>query len=189
MTCGIYTILNLKTGGRYIGSSCNIEARWKDHRLHLRGGRHGNRFLQRAWNKYGESSFGWVILEACREEDLLEREQSYLPEEKTRKALRGNNLYNELPIAGSPKNYVTPRTMTEEEKRKSSLRMKGNRIWVGRKHSEETKRKMSQKAMGNKSARFLRGKPSKVKGRKMSEDTRRKMSEAKKEYWRKRKGL
>ena len=75
---GIYKIENLVNGKRYYGSSKNIDKRWRDHKNQLRAGKHGNYYLQRAWVKYGEDKFSFEIIEECRVETLLEREQHYL---------------------------------------------------------------------------------------------------------------
>ena len=62
------------------------------------------------------------------------------------------------------------RTHTEESKRKMSEAKKGLAPWKGKTHSEETKRKMSEAALGN--TRWL--------GKTHSEESKRKMSDAKK---------
>lgn len=67
--------------------------------------------------------------------------------------------------------------LTHEEH--TSIHKHGNRNWVGRKHSEETRRKMSVAQKGNKYA-F---------GCHRSEETKRKLSEAMKLYWEKRRNL
>ena len=58
--------------------------------------------------------------------------------------------------------------LTEYEHK--SLHHKGNKNWLGRHHSEETRRKMSEAQQGNKN----------MLGKHHSEETRRKMSEAQK---------
>lgn len=75
---GIYCIVNLKNGKRYIGSSKNIRQRLWSHRAELRHNKHENAHLQSAWNKYGECSFDYYIMEICDENMLLEREQEYI---------------------------------------------------------------------------------------------------------------
>jgi group I intron endonuclease len=60
---GIYCIKNVVTGKMYIGSSINIEGRWKQHRYQLNTNRHENHYLQHSWNKHGEGSFEFSILE------------------------------------------------------------------------------------------------------------------------------
>lgn len=64
------------------------------HLTDLRGNRHHNIHLQRAWNKYGEQSFTFQIIEPIESlSTLLEREQYYLD--------RLNPQYNICPTAGT----------------------------------------------------------------------------------------
>lgn len=65
MTSGIYEIVNLVTGRRYIGSSKNIQRRWYEHKLKLQNDSHHSPKLQGAWNKYGEHNFKFNILYQC----------------------------------------------------------------------------------------------------------------------------
>lgn len=89
---GIYCITNKITGDRYIGSSVNINRRFKKHRTELRHNKHSNPILQRAFNKYGEDAFYFGIVEIC--ENIIEREQQYLDTKEFK--------YNICEIAGSP---------------------------------------------------------------------------------------
>lgn len=75
---GVYCIINTKNGKRYIGSSKNIARRLWEHRAYLRKNYHENKHLQNAWNKYGESVFDFYVVEKCKEEILIEREQFYI---------------------------------------------------------------------------------------------------------------
>ena len=65
---GIYQIRNLVNGKVYVGSAVNLQHRRREHRSDLRNGNHHSIKLQRAYNKYGESSFAFEILEirSCR---------------------------------------------------------------------------------------------------------------------------
>lgn len=76
--CGVYMLINLINGKRYIGSSKNIQQRLWQHRSCLRHNHHINEYLQKAWNKYGEKHFDYSILEYCTEEDRFIREQYYV---------------------------------------------------------------------------------------------------------------
>lgn len=76
--CGVYKIINTVNGKFYIGSSKNIKSRWKQHIDKLRENKHGNTYLQNAWNKYGEQSFWFEIIEECEPHVQFEREQYYL---------------------------------------------------------------------------------------------------------------
>lgn len=82
MNCGIYKILNLISGKFYIGSAISITDRWDHHRHTLRKCIHTNSYLQRAWIKYGNEAFEFIILELCQKEKLIEREQYWLDETK-----------------------------------------------------------------------------------------------------------
>jgi group I intron endonuclease len=75
---GVYRIVCVKNGRFYIGSSVNISKRWWTHKRQLSCKTHSNVFMQRAWDKYGESSFRIEILELVSKERLLLVEQQYL---------------------------------------------------------------------------------------------------------------
>ena len=76
--CGIYCIENLINNKKYIGLSRDIKRRWLEHRSELCRGVHINAYLQKAWEKYGEESFSFYIIELCSEEYLDERECYYI---------------------------------------------------------------------------------------------------------------
>lgn len=76
---GVYKILNSKNKKYYIGSTIDSFTKRLNHHYHaLKRGDHKNLHLQRAWNKYGEENFEFVILEVCEKEKVREREQFYI---------------------------------------------------------------------------------------------------------------
>ncbi len=80
---GIYKIVNKVNGKYYVGSSVNIcgnrrGTRWKRHIWDLNRNKHGNDYLQRAWNKHGKNVFEFVLIEICLPHNLLSLEQKYL---------------------------------------------------------------------------------------------------------------
>ena len=75
---GIYKIENIINNKVYIGSSNNIERRWKEHIRLLNNNEHHSIKLQRAWNKYGENAFEFSVLEECDADRLLYLEQYYI---------------------------------------------------------------------------------------------------------------
>lgn len=96
---GVYRITNVVNGKSYVGStSATFFKRWKRHLNDLRGGRHHSQFLQRAFQKYTEGSFEFVILEVCDANECLAREQFWIDTLQTCDPKKGYNL---LPIAGS----------------------------------------------------------------------------------------
>lgn len=78
--CGVYKITNIVNGKFYIGSSNNVKNRWYQHKRKLNEGKHGNSYLQNAWNKYGDANFKFEIVEECDPAIQFEREQFYLNE-------------------------------------------------------------------------------------------------------------
>lgn len=92
---GIYRIQNLKTGEFYIGSSVDFTYRKWCHLRDLRQGNHHSPILQNSWNKHGEVSFLFAIIEEVKDSSkLIEREQYYLD--------TMNPKYNICKLAGSP---------------------------------------------------------------------------------------
>lgn len=93
MKSGIYRIRNKINGHCYIGSAVVIKKRFNTHKHSLRNKKHHSIYLQRAWDKYGETNFSFEILENVEKQFLIEKEQYYLNEL--------NPEYNICKIAGS----------------------------------------------------------------------------------------
>lgn len=94
--CGVYKITCLANNKIYIGSSSNILKRWSNHRYELRHDTHSNRYLQNAWNKYGEDSFKFEVVELCNPSYRFELEQKYL--DKLQPFAEINNGFNILKL-------------------------------------------------------------------------------------------
>lgn len=79
---GIYEIVNQADGkaSSYIGSSADIEGRFRGHRYKLSKGIHYNPRLQASWDKYGEGAFAFSVLEEVvgNKAGLLALEQEYI---------------------------------------------------------------------------------------------------------------
>jgi len=134
---GIYAILNLVNGKRYIGGAVSLRTRGNEHRNDLRKADHHSPALQRAWNKYGEGSFVFKPLLICAPKDLLMYEQrcldSYRPE------------YNCATVAGAP---MTGRKHSAESRAKIASAGRG------RKPSPEVRLRMSVAQRAWKRPRF-----------------------------------
>ncbi len=90
---GIYKISCLINNKIYIGSASCLSSRKRDHFNFLKRNKHYNSYLQRSFNKHGESNFVFEVLEYCEKENLLKREQHYLDTLK--------KLFNICKTAGS----------------------------------------------------------------------------------------
>ncbi len=71
---GVYAIV-CSNGRQYVGSSTTIVKRLQTHRRVLRQGRHPNRHLQRAWDKYGIGAFQFRVLVRCPKDQVRAAEQ------------------------------------------------------------------------------------------------------------------
>lgn len=109
---GIYKIINKIDGKYYVGSSYDVKKRWRSHVNDLRRRIHPNIYLQRAWNKFGENSFEFILLKSCELKELEIYEQIEL------------NLCSD-----NPTRHYNISTSSSSPMR-------------GRRHSEETKQKM-----------------------------------------------
>lgn len=149
---GIYKILNLADGKFYIGSTKNFSKRWAQHQADLISGNHGNRYLQRAFNKYGKDLFEFQILSYQEEENLLKEEQILLDF-----YCKDPSCYNMSRFSSSP---MKGRCHSEEAKLKMSMACKGkkasletklkmSRAWIGHIVSKETREKISRANKGN----------------------------------------
>jgi len=63
MSQGIYKIINVVNNKFYVGSAVDFTKRKRRHWWALRSQRHANKHLQASWNKYGEETFKFVIVE------------------------------------------------------------------------------------------------------------------------------
>lgn len=167
MKSGIYKICCLRNGKYYIGSAKNIRKRWLRHLNDLKNNKHINTYLQRAYNKYGESDFTLEIIEYCSEENLLIREQYYLDILKPYvdnfnigdSAIGGDNISNhpnhdEIVSKISAGLYRRYEKETAEEKLKRILNKCGNKNPnYGKKWNDKQRERMSKQRKGLSSGR------------------------------------
>jgi len=166
---GIYQIRNLTNGNIYVGSSTNINRRWREHRHDLNLNKHNNHHLQYAWNKYGKNYFVFEIIELIDNKNILvEREQFYIDS--------WNPQYNIAPTAGNMLGF----THSEESKKKMSESRKGFQVGeknpnYGKPMSKEQKIQISKSLMG----RFI-GIKNPMYGKHLSKECKTHLSETKK---------
>jgi group I intron endonuclease len=134
---GIYQIQSkIKPERIYIGSSVNIQRRWRDHLYLLKKNKHDNQRLQHHYNKYGKNDFVFSIIIGCGKDDLVTTEQFYIDSIKC--------WFNLCPKAG---NTLGVR-FSEESKERS------RRATLGRKHPIESRKQRSLDSIGEKNHFF-----------------------------------
>jgi group I intron endonuclease len=92
MSSGIYCIKNLINNKVYIGSSVNLNGREYKHFWMLKKNKHDNQFLQNSFNKYGENSFVFEVVEECHPELLINLENYHIIKNKSNEISFGYNL-------------------------------------------------------------------------------------------------
>lgn len=115
----IYKIENLVNGKVYVGQTIqDFNKRKYAHLYELRAGKKGNRKLQNAWNKYGESNFVFSVIVECEVQELNNLEVAYIS------LYDGyNNGYNLT--TGGQKNFNYAHSATTKQK----LREISNNLW------------------------------------------------------------
>ncbi len=115
----------------YIGQSSNIEYRFKTYKREFGIGQPK---LFNSFKKYGSKAHSFEIIIECEVNELSEKERYY------------QELYNCIK-QGLNCNYVKTETrsgkVSEETRLKMIKAQTGNKKWLGRKHTDETKAKMS----------------------------------------------
>ena len=133
---GVYAIKNTANGKLYIGSAAGgFRRRWNLHLCQLRRGIHDNRYLQRAWDKWGEDSFVFVILTICEPCFCITNEQHFIDNYQAANRRYGYNL---SPTAGSALGC----------KHSAESRMKMSVACRGKPKSAETRLKISLSKLG-----------------------------------------
>lgn len=187
---GVYKILNHKNGKFYIGSSINIEKRFNSHRKELIAGTHNNKHLQNAWNKYGENSFEFLVVEEVADiKELRNRETYYLQITNCTNPDIGYNLLNNANIGlgvhasaevrqkisdacSGSKNGNYGRKHTEEE----LIRMRDNR-W-GREHECKPRSAYYRRKTPEELALSRKRMSERMKNRVVSDNTREKIRQS-----------
>ena len=175
-TSGIYKISCSTTGKFYIGSSINIPRRFKQHISSLINKTHDNRYLQSAWDKYGEASFVLSILFYYEPSELIFIEQRCIDILKPDFNICVKVVNSHL---GVQRSDITKQRLREsklgktlsiehrESIRKATL---GNTSALGYKYTPEQKKAASLSRIGNTNA----------KGHKLSAEARDKISKGNK---------
>lgn len=155
---GIYCITNTATAMQYVGSAVDLDGRFKRHIREMKTGTHPNKFLLMDYERHGEESFRFEVLELCSDTVLLEREQHWIDQLGT--AVTGYNiaLTAGSPMKGRKQSEATRAKMREAHRNRKPI-------------SEETRQRLRDAAKRREEAK-------KLNGFTVSEETRKKLSEA-----------
>ena len=192
---GVYVLDCVENGKKYIGSAAKcFKKRLREHLALLRKGTHHSRHLQQAWNKYGEGSFQFNLLEICAAKDCIKREQFFIQRFNSADGNHGFNICKESRSRlGVKSSEITCRKIGDANRGRKhppsfaaeiSRRNKGSKrtaeqiakmsaAMKGRNHTEETKSKMRGK---KKSAEFCENARKRMLGKKLSPEQRAAMS-------------
>ena len=150
-TSGIYCIINTINNKRYIGQSSNLRKRYIVHNYMLRNKCHHNNHLQKAYDKYGNDNFQFIILEIC-DKNIVSREQYWADKFNS---FLGENGYN---CGKCVKSWNAGIKYTREMRKRISIlqkslmnpkRLKMLRMMnIGRKHNKEYCLRMKKNFLG-----------------------------------------
>lgn len=171
-------------GKQYIGQSIDFKSRKKTHLIYLRNNKHGNTHLQRSFNKYGEKSFKFEIIDSANSsKELNQLEKNYIiqagfPNEKL--------CYN-LMSGGGSKGICSLKTRKKMSESHKGTHTGKNNYWYGKHRSVETCEKISKANKGKKRSEKIRKKMSESQkgknnnryGKHHTEETSKKMSKSK----------
>lgn len=188
--CGIYKIICSGNNKVYIGQSTNIHRRYKSHITDLKANKHHNPKLQYAFNKYGEDSFRFEIIELCDKSLLDERENYYIDfynaisNDYGFNLKTGGNAKSEYSdesrqrISDGIKRHFQLYGMSEEQRQKYREATKGR--W----EDPEYYKQMCEMNRGENNAMYgMRGELAPWYGRRHTDEENRKSSEGLKRAW------
>lgn len=189
-TSGIYKITCTANKRFYIGSSSNLSARKGHHWSALKRNQHHNPHIQRAWNKYGEQSFTFEVLELVLPMSLEAREQYWLNKLKPF-GRKGFNIALDtvafhLGRKASPEAIEKNRQARLGKKLSPEHRESIRQAHLGKQHSPEHVENHRQATLGKKRTPEMieamrqrqLGKPSWNKGEKLTLEHREKLRQA-----------
>ncbi len=170
---GIYCIKNLVNNKVYIGSAVNFNKRFYEHSWELNKNIHHNIYLQRSFNKYGESNFEFIILEYTEKiENLRGAEQKWMNDLNVLDVEYGYNICTKAEnSSGYRHTEETIEKMREIAKNRPPVsketKIKISKASKDRKHKPETIERFKEIAKNRLP---------------MSEETKKKISESKKDH-------
>ena len=153
MARGIYKIINVINNKFYVGSAVDLKRRKARHFSELRTGKHNNRHLQAAWQKYGEAAFVFVVVEELPPEaDLLAAENIWLKEHVGK-----DYCYNIGVDATAPMLGVSGEASPTWGRKRTPEELVAQN-WAGKTHAPESREKIRQHLLGKPKSAEVRAK-------------------------------
>lgn len=154
MVCGIYSIQSkIKPERIYVGSTVSINTRWRKHITDLMVQKHHSIKLQLHYNKHGIDDLVFSVIEECDLCELIYKEQYWIDLVRPyfnstliagKGCCRGRKSTPEqrIRLSAAKKGKKHPRVYDAEELEKRRIKMLGNKLFGGRKHTLDTIEKM-----------------------------------------------
>lgn len=135
----IYIVTNLVNGKQYVGQTTRLEKRFKEH---LRVSQVQCPVMNKAIRKYGSENFSFDTLAKAKSQDELnEMEKSFIKKLKTLAPYGYNLSPGGLGTSGYKHSKKSKENMSITRKKGLADGSIPN-VWIGRKHTEETKNKL-----------------------------------------------
>lgn len=128
---GIYAIVDIRSGHRYIGSTqFDFEHRWDEHKRELKRGKHTSPLLQEAFDRNGDTGLKYEIRLICQPEECIRYEQYFLDVWRGKKKLfNANRVIEWLFSNRAGRGYISPHLAYEQKEkiRQYNILLKGLR--------------------------------------------------------------
>lgn len=127
---GIYKITYVKTGKCYVGSSIDIDKRWKSHIKNLKSKSHHSKGLQNVYNKHGLDVLKFEVIEECNVQDLRKREEYWINKcDSYFKGFNSCRYVKEVPeYSESHKKMISEKTKNGMNKPEIKLKMRNAKL-------------------------------------------------------------
>lgn len=103
----IYLLKNKVTGRGYVGRTCHLDLRPRQHMNNLKIGKHYNELMQEDFNRYGADSFEFSVLGEYKQTEMEGVERGWIIKLETYKKCKGYNYKDQAVIRWLNKNVYS----------------------------------------------------------------------------------